>query len=1052
MKKKRIISSFTVIVSFICVALVGLALAPLLPVKLNPSKQMPSMNITFGMNGNSARVVEMEVTSKLESMLSRIKGVKGIYSNSGEGWGNVWLDFDKHTNMDHARFEAATILRQIWPQLPDGVSYPQIQMSNSGEESTHPFLSYTINAPASSSYIQQYAEEIIKPQLASIKGIYKVEISGATPMEWRLEYDNEELSHLGISVQTLISALSQTYRKEFLGISKQNDRWIRIALETSVPEEGFDPSLIQIPLPDGKWIPLNRIVKVTYQDEEPSGYYRINGLNSVYLSITSEERANQLQTGYEVRQELNRISKILPPGFQLHLSYDATEYIQEEIQKIYIRTGLTLLILLLFVWIISRNPRYTLLIALSLVINICIAVIFYYVFRLEMQLYSLAGITISLNLIIDSTIIMADHLIRERNLKAFLSILAATLTTMGSLVIIFFLDEKIRLNLQDFAAVMIINLAVALAVALFLVPALMDKMQLRKKEIHGHFSRLMKKGAIGFSHFYKWQILFLSNKKKWVFISFLLLFGLPVFMLPDKIEEDPEEETWQGKLYNKTLGSEFYKENLRPLIDPFLGGTWRLFVEKVYEGSYFTNREEMVLGVNATLPNGSTLEQMNTIIKRMENFLSQFKEIRQFQTNVHNAQRASISIYFQKEEQKGSFPYTLKSDIISRALQIGGGSWQVYGLEDQGFNNDVQEHAGSYRIKMFGYNYDELYEQAERLRDTLLTHRRIKEVTIRSNFSQWKDDYQEYSFLLDKNRMAEENISAQGLFNAMQPMFRGDITCGNIWSGQQAENLKLYSRQSKEYDIWYMEHLPIHINGRDYKLGELAKIEKEQAPQEVAKENQQYRLCLQYEYIGSSIQANKILEKDLERFRENLPPGYTAQNENQYYGWGKKDNQQYFLLFIVASIIFLTTGVLFNSLKKPFIILLVIPISFIGVFLGFYWFKLNFDQGGFASFILLCGITVNATIYLLGEYESLRKRYPHLAPIKIYLKAWNRKIIPILLTIISTILGFIPFMIGTSKEAFWFPLAAGTIGGLIMSIFGIYLVLPLTLKEIRKKP
>ena len=67
--------------------------------------------------------------------------------------------------------------------------------------------------------------------------------------------------------------------------------------------------------------------------------------------------------------------------------------------------------------------------------------------------------------------------------------------------------------------------------------------------------------------------------------------------------------------------------------------------------------------------------------------------------------------------------------MISKALTLGGGSWSVYGLEDQGFSNDVRENAGSYRVKLTGYNYDELSDWAYRMRDTLLTHRRIKEVT-----------------------------------------------------------------------------------------------------------------------------------------------------------------------------------------------------------------------------------------------------------------------------------------------------------------------------------
>ena len=94
---------------------------------------------------------------------------------------------------------------------------------------------------------------------------------------------------------------------------------------------------------------------------------------------------------------MEHIRTLLPPGYEIHTSYDATEFIQEELDKIYVRTGLTILILLLFVLLITRNVRYLFLIIISLSINLCIAVILYYLLGLEMQLYSLAGITISLS-------------------------------------------------------------------------------------------------------------------------------------------------------------------------------------------------------------------------------------------------------------------------------------------------------------------------------------------------------------------------------------------------------------------------------------------------------------------------------------------------------------------------------------------------------------------------------------------------------------------------------------------------------------------------------
>src|SRR5690606_6038421 len=100
-------------------------------------------------------------------------------------------------------------------------------------------------------------------------------------------------------------------------------------------------------------------------------------------------------------------------------------------------------------------------------------------------------------------------------------------------------------------------------------------------------------------------------------------------------------------------------------------------------------------------------------------------------------------------------------------------------------------------------------------------------------------------------------------------------------------------------------------------------------------------------------------------------------------------------------------------------------------------------QGGFASFVLLCGIGVNSSIYILKEYKDIRREQSSINPVYAYIKAFNRKSIPIFLTIFSTILGFIPFLIGSFREPFWFTLAAGTIGGLIISTIAIILILPL---------
>lgn len=533
MSNPRNLSSFTLIVTFVCLSLIGVVLVPLLPVKLAPSRTLPGLTVSFSMPGNSSRVIEAEVTSKLEAMMARVKGIRKVNSTSDNGSGSISLELDKHADIDVTRFEVSTIIRQTWPQLPEGVSYPQISTRRSDDKASRPFITYTLNAPANPILIQQYAEENIKPVLGQLKGIYKVELNGATPMEWQLEYDSDQLSRLGITLQAVQRAINRHYEKEFLGICSiekgaEGREWIRLVRTSTEKEMEFEPGAIQLQAEDGTMVTLDKLIKVRHVEERPQSYYRINGLNSVYLYITAEETANQLNLSGEVKHLMGELQQKMPPGYEVHISYDATEYIQKELDKIYFRTGLTVLILLLFVALITRNLRYLFLIVTSLAVNISVAVILYYAFGLEMQLYSLAGITISLNLVIDNTIVMTDHILHRRNLKAFVSVLAATLTTIGALVIIFFLDEKIRLNLQDFAAVVIINLAVSLFVALFFVPSMIDKIGLEKKKRRKRRRFLlrptfMKRLTVYFTRFYQGVIYYLCRFRVIACLLLLLL-------------------------------------------------------------------------------------------------------------------------------------------------------------------------------------------------------------------------------------------------------------------------------------------------------------------------------------------------------------------------------------------------------------------------------------------------------------------------------------------------------------------------------------------------
>lgn len=357
-------------------------------------------------------------------------------------------------------------------------------------------------------------------------------------------------------------------------------------------------------------------------------------------------------------------------------------------------------------------------------------------------------------------------------------------------------------------------------------------------------------------------------------------------------------------------------------------------------------------------------------------------------------------------------------------------------MDDIGFSNRVNESVGNFSIELFGYNYDRLLEISNQLRDSLLENRRIKDVAINSRKMRFKVKYDEFNFDIDNYRLAMQNISPNQLFNALD----NSSTIDNIYHNNQLEQIFLISKQSQKQDIWNLENAPI----QRYKVKDIAMVRKLDTPLDIVKIDQQYRQIIQYEYSGVNSQGVKVLDDIVKRFNSKLPIGYSVTSGDRDEGWSDEDSGDlYWLLIIIMVIIYFITSILFNSLWQPLAIIFVIPIAYIGVFLSFYWLDANFDQGGFASLVLLCGITVNSSIYLIDEYNKISQLYINRTSIWCYIRAWNRKVVPILLTIVSTILGFTPFLMSENKEAFWYPMTIGVAGGLIASFIGIYIYLPL---------
>lgn len=1029
-------SAFSIIVSFVLLALMGLALIPKLSYRLNPSGNGSMLYISFAFPGASPESVEQQVTSILEGAISSLSCVKQIDSQSGEGWGELSLELVKDADRESSRAQVLNAIRQLKGRLPERVGGIQLMGSQADEERQVQVLSYTFNGTVPSSKLKKLAEDRIVEPLSLVEGVGKVIVYGAEPEEIAIQAKAPILNRYGLTLSDIENAIREYLTREAVGISTEPDG--TILLVTTGAKLSFE-ELNSLPITsiNGRLVLLGQVAEVVRKDREPEILYRINGKTSITMTVMADSYANQLAVANAVYAVVAKVEKKLPPGVFIVKAYDNTNYLRKELSRSAVRTIFSVIVLLLFVLLVNRSFRQLLLVAIGLVVNICVAVFFYYILRIEINLYSLSGVTLSLGLIIDNTLVMVDHLMHRRSFSVFLAILAATLTTVGALVSIFFLEEASRVVLTDFAWVVTINLLVSLAVAALLVPALAQNISLvetRRKR----YTRILRL-QVYLSRGYRWVVTLFVNHRKVVLVSGLLIIGTPIFLLPNKVEEG----SWYAAAYNKTLGSEFYLYRIKPTADKMLGGSIRLFYKNIWEKEYSFSGERTSLVVSLYLPDGATLNQTDDLARLVEGLVLKYKEVEQVQTTCEKAE-ARVRIYFHPSYEFGDFPYILKSKLERMALTQAGADFSVYGV-GQGFSNSSPVGFANSVVLMYGYSNTMLIRYAQEFADSLQKkYNRIEKTYIRGG-QQWmfRDNNRMVMHLSD-GYMAAARLTPVGVadFLTVQSPSNDILLRANVGSSSELVRIKMDMDGIPE---WYsLGKEVVGSVSSNLRVSSIATVNKEERGDLIYKENQQYVVTLAWSFVGPSELADIVLKEEAKIMNSKLPLGFTAKTRT-FSGWDKHEKSQYFIIILMVAVIFFICAILFESLLKPLAVIAMVPLSFVGVFITFFLFDLNFDQGTYASFILLGGIVVNSSIFVINEMNGLRKIHPNASMVLIYSKSIDAKIIPIVLTVVSTVLGLAPFILFSEKESFWYSLAMGTSGGLLFSVVALLVWLPVLL-------
>jgi multidrug efflux pump subunit AcrB len=351
-------------------------------------------------------------------------------------------------------------------------------------------------------------------------------------------------------------------------------------------------------------------------------------------------------------------------------------------------------------------------------------------------------------------------------------------------------------------------------------------------------------------------------------------------------------------------------------------------------------------------------------------------------------------------------------------------------------------------IKLRGYNFDQLSLYAEQLMDSLRSNRRVSQVELMDGNS-WSLPNTEFHIRYNKEQIASGGLDIYDYYNTLHTMLYNQ-SLASVYSGNERQRVVMQSEGRDRYDRWYLENAQVDIDSVQMKLSTVGSIDKRRSDITINRSKQSYEMQVGFNFVGSYELCNRLIEKTIKTFNEEIMPlGFTTLKSSYSYGSDEKKTQIKLILLVIA-MIYAMCAIIFESLRRPLVIIMIIPVSFIGVFLMFGLSGFRFDQGGFAAFVLLCGIVVNAGIYLITESMecSLTSRKKGL---RLYLMAYNHKIVPISLTIISTILGLVPFLYDGPQEVFWFAFAVAAISGTAFSVVALLVYLPIFMPFDKRK-
>ncbi|GMO40325.1 MAG: efflux RND transporter permease subunit [Termitinemataceae bacterium] len=998
-----------------------------LAVDLMPDVSYPYLMISTTYTGAGPEEVERTITRTLEAGLAGVSGLKNLSSTSSKGSSMVTMEFTYGTDLSDASNFVRDAIDRVKRYLPDNADPPTIFKF---DPSMIPIMGITVmSSNRTPDDIRQITNDMIVPRLEQIPGVATASVNGGREKQIRVEIDSTRLDAYGLTVTQLQQMIAAQNLAVSAGtITESGLSYILTTMGEYTSLNQISNTVISYAgggVVNGKVVPpvpifVRDIANVFsgYADQTNAVY--VDGMEAVQLQVQKQSGKNSVQVAKDVRTRLERINSEVPADIKLIEAFNTTDQIESSLNSVVQSAfaGVILVVIVLFVFLRSIKP--TVIIGLSIPISILITLLAMYFNGMTLNMMTLAGLFLGVGMLVDNSIVILENIFhyREKGAKLkpaavlgtqemIVAITGSTLTSVCVFLPLIMFKGLLEMPGEMFAGLaftVVFSLSISLFVALFLVPVLCS-----------HFLPIVTRKQVPLTG----RLVGIDN----AFENFFKAL----------------DEGYRG-LVGKILRHKLVV--ILSLIALLVGSV--LLIPKIGYVFMPASAEDSVT-LSVTMPLGTSLPTTRATLKELEELA--MKEL----------QVDGKPVYRKHTRNAGGGGRFSSGGTNSGSLRFDLPKWQEQKMSADEVKEKLRPFFNQYPGVRFsfrsgngfggdmGSNPIDIVLKTEDLVKGKLIADQISDL-IKEKLPQatepsvsLNNGLPQYEIELNRDRMYALGLTAATVGNEIKAAVDG-ITATQYKEGRNTYNVVLILKEADRNSLPALDQIFVKtVTGQRIALSNFAEYKKGTGPMTISREEQSRVI-----HITAGVKPGTKLNEVDDAVRSLIKANIPAEDDViiQFEG----DNSEMmkliknFLLVIVVAIalVFGVMAALFESFLSPFIIILTIPLSFIGVIMIYFVTGDHFNMLTVVGFLVLLGVIVNNGIVFVDYTNLLRKRgYPL---VEACIEAAGSRLRPILMSTLTTVIGLAPmaFAPGDGSEMVG-PIGKTVFGGLtfgtLMTLF-----------------